>query len=136
VGFERQHRISEFRLQPSAMGRAVRDLDFLVPAYELRINRGFETVAYAPDESAFAGARVAIAERSIDKLDNVFAAVLEGPRKGVFTVARSDGFDVTNGACLPDGDLLLLERRFTMSSGVAMRLRRIEAESIRPGSVA
>lgn len=136
VGFERQHRISEFRLQPSAMGRAVRDLDFLVPAYELRINRGFETVAYAPVESAFAGARVAIAERSIDKLGNVFAAVLEGPRKGVFTVARTDGFDVTDGAFLPDGDLLLLERRFTMSSGVAMRLRRIEAESIRPGSVA
>ena len=56
--------------------------------------------------------------------------------KGVFTVARSEGFDITDGAFLPDGDLLLLERRFTFASGVAMRVRRIDGATIAPGRVA
>ncbi len=136
VGFERAHRIAEFRLTPGAMGAATGEVDFLVPAYELRMNRGFETIAPAPEDSALAGARVAVTERSIDTRGNVFAAILEGPLKGVFTVARSDNYDITDGAFLPDGDLLLLERRFSMASGVAMRLRRISAASIRPGGVA
>ncbi|MCT7377376.1 esterase-like activity of phytase family protein [Chelativorans sp. EGI FJ00035] len=136
VGFERAHRIAEFRLAPEGMGAATGELDFLIPAHELRMNRGLETVAYAPEDSALAGARVAVAERSIDTRGNVFAAILEGPLKGVFTVARSDNYDITDGAFLPDGALLLLERRFSMASGVAMRLRRISAESVRPGNVA
>ena len=54
----------------------------------------------------------------------------EGPHKGVFTVKRSGDFDITDGAFLPDGDLLLLERSFTMAEGVKMRLRRIYGEEI------
>ena len=136
VGFEREHRISEFRLEPGKMGSPVADLDFLIPRHELRMNRSFETVAFAPQESVLAGALVAITERSIDKNGNVFAAVLDAPRKGVFTIARRDEFDITDGAFLPDGDLLLLERSFSLSAGVAMRLRRIPAETIRPGGIA
>ncbi|WEX10071.1 esterase-like activity of phytase family protein [Chelativorans sp. AA-79] len=136
VGFERQHRISQFRLEPEHMGSAIADLNFLVPSYELRTNRGFETIAYAPAGGALDGALVAVAERSIDQNGNIFAAVLDGPQKGIFTVARRDGFDITDGAFLPDGDLLLLERSFSMATGVGMRLRRIEAETIRQGRVA
>jgi len=136
AGFEREHRISEFRLDQEHMGSAIADLDFLVPRQELRINRGFETVTFAPADSALDGALVAVAERSIDKKGNVFAAILDGPEKGIFTVARRDEFDITDGAFLPDGDLLLLERRFSIPAGVAMRLRRIEAETIRPGLMA
>ncbi|WP_309086215.1 esterase-like activity of phytase family protein [Chelativorans sp.] len=136
VGFERRHRIAEFRLEPNQMGAPTGNRDFLVPARELRTNRGFETIAFAPEDSPLAGALVAVAERSIDEKGDVFAAVLDGPLKGIFTVARRDEFDITDGAFLPDGDLLLLERSFSMSSGVAMRLRRITAETIRPDGVA
>jgi len=136
VGFERDHRLSEFRLVSGHMGAPIANLDYLVPRHELRINGGLETVAFAPEESALLGALVAVAERSIDTQGNVFAAILDGPRRGVFTVARRDEFDITDGAFLPDGDLLLLERRFSMLDGVAMRLRRIEAETIREGGVA
>ncbi|MCV0352479.1 MAG: esterase-like activity of phytase family protein [Nitratireductor sp.] len=136
VSFERVQRIAEFGIERGAMGAAIRDLDFLVPRHELRNNRGFETIAYAPPAGRLDGARVVVAERSIDENGNCFAAILEGPHKGVFTVARSDGFDITDGAFLPDGDLLLLERRFTLAQGVAMRLRRIDGATIAPGSVA
>jgi hypothetical protein len=64
-------------------------------------------------------------KRASTRTGNIFAAVLSGPRKGVFTVKRSGEFDITDGAFLPDGDLLLLERSFSMADGVGMRLRRI-----------
>jgi len=134
VGFERAHRIVEYRLAGDRPGPALRNVDFLIPRNELRTNRGFETIAYAPDGGPLRGARVAVSERSLDSDGNVFSAVLEGPRKGIFTVVRNDEFDITDGAFLPGGDLILLERRFNMLSGLAMRLRRIAADDIRPGA--
>jgi hypothetical protein len=136
VGFERNHRIAEFHIDPDDMRAPLRQLDFLVPKRELRLNRSFETLAYAPEGGALEGALVVVTERSLDKQGNVFAAVLSGPQKGVFTVVRSDGFDVTDGAFLPNGDLLLLERSFTLMKGLRMRLRRLPVDSIGRGKVA
>ncbi len=136
VGFERDHRVAQFRIRPDDMRAPFRQLDFLVPKHELRMNRSFETVAYAPADSALKGALVVVTERSLDSQGNVFAAVLDGPRKGVFTVVRSDGFDITDGAFLPNGDLLLLERSFSMMQGVKMRIRRLPASTIGNGKVA
>lgn len=135
VSFEREARVTEYRVGPQGAGKPVRDLDFLIPRRELRYNAGMETVVRAPDASPLKGARVVIAERSIDSEGNIFAAVLEGPRKGIFKVVRSDSFDVTDGAFLQGGDLILLERRFTRPISVGMRLRRIDDGSIRPGAV-
>ncbi len=52
----------------------------------------------------------------------------------MFSVVRSDEFDVSDGDFLPGGDLLLLERRFNMASGVAMRIRRIKGANIVKGA--
>jgi hypothetical protein len=136
VGFERNHRIAQFRIEPGDMTSAVSTLDFLVPAKELRMNRGFETVTRAHLYGQHAGGLVVVSEKSLDKQGNIFAAIIEGPNKGIFTVKRSGDFDITDGAFLPDGDLVLLERSFTVAEGVKMRLRRIYGESIAKGSVA
>jgi hypothetical protein len=136
VSFERAHRITEFRIEPSGMRDGRRNLDFLVPARELRQNRGFETVAHAHPQGIHQGGRIVVAEKSLDRKGNIFAAILEGPEKGIFTVVRRGEFDVTDGAFLPNGDLLLLERSYAMSRGVGLRLRRIYGESIRKGAVA
>ena len=77
-----------------------------------------------------------VSEKSLDKSGNIFAAILQGPKKGVFTVRRSGDFDITDGAFLPNGDLLLLERSYTVAEGVKMRLRRIKGDAIAKGSVA
>lgn len=136
VGFERNHRIAQFHIDQNDMKAPFRELDFLVPKNELRQNKGFETVVRAHPQGQHQGGLVVVSERSIDEAGNVFAAILEGPGKGVFTIRREGNFDITDGAFLPDGDLLLLERRFTMADGVAMRLRRIYGESIAKGQVA
>lgn len=135
VSFERRARVSEYAIDPAGMAGPIRDLDFLMPRSELRYNAGLETVARSSADGPLAGARIVIAEKSIDGQGNIFAAVLEGPRKGVFKVRRTDEFDVTDGVFLPDGDLLLLERRFSYVRGVAMRLRQIAAEDIRPDAL-
>ncbi len=136
VGFERDHRIANFRIEPGAMKSATGEIDFLIPERELRSNRGFETVVHAPTDSPLEGALVIVSEKSLDRKGDIFAAIVEGPGKGIFTVKRNGEFDITDGAFLPDGDLLLLERSFSMASGVKMRLRRIEADSIAKGKVA
>ncbi|MBE1707052.1 MULTISPECIES: esterase-like activity of phytase family protein [Mesorhizobium] len=136
VGFERNHRVSQFRIDPQNMKAPYRQLDFLVPARELRQNRGFETVTHANPNGQHAGGLVVVSEKSLDKAGNIYAAIIEGPHKGVFTVKRNGDFDITDGAFLPDGDLLLLERSFTMAGGLKMRLRRIHGESVEKGAVA
>lgn len=136
VGFERNHRVAQFRIEPGKMGAAIRNLDFVVPARELRQNRGFETVTYSPAGGPLEGALIVVSEKSLDKQGDIFAAIIGGPGKGVFTVKRNGNFDITDGAFLPDGDLLLLERSFNMAEGVKMRLRRILGESVAKGMVA
>ncbi|UVK41954.1 esterase-like activity of phytase family protein [Mesorhizobium sp. AR07] len=136
VGFERNHRVARFKIDPADMKAPLRQLDFLVPARELRQNRGFETVTHANANSQHQSGLVVVSEKSLDKAGNIYAAIIEGPHKGVFTVKRNGDFDITDGAFLPDGDLLLLERSFSMASGVKMRLRRIHGESVEKGAVA
>lgn len=133
VSFERTHRVDRYSLAGFPTGPAEESLDILVPKQELRGNRGLETVVVAPVESPLEGARLIVSERSLNEAGDVYAAVLEGPRRGIFHVHRDPPFDITDGAFLPDGDLLLLERRFNIAEGVGMRIRRIEADTIRPG---
>jgi hypothetical protein len=130
VSFEREARITEYSWGHGGGGKPLRDLDFVIPRGELRFNQGMETLVHSPKDGPLKGARIAIAERSIDTDGNIFAAIIEGPGKGVFKIRRFDSFDVTDGAFLPDGDLLLLERRYTRPISVGMRIRRIPAMSL------
>jgi len=48
---------------------------------------------------------------------------------------RHDPFDATDGAFLANGDLLLLERRFSFIGGLGMRIRLIKSADMRPGAL-
>lgn len=98
-------------------------------------NRGLETVALAPAGGPLKGAPVLVAERSLDPAGNHRAWIVRGPLAGAFSVVRSGDYDVTDGAFLPNGDLLILERRVIVPYGVGMRLRRLAGDAIRPGAV-
>jgi len=134
VSFEQVHEIRRFDLtgdqpsQPDSLNlpRFVRGL---------RANKGLEAIAQAPVAGPLGGSVVAIAERSLDRAGNHRGFVLDGPRAGSFAIARSDEFDITDAAFLPDGDLLLLERRFSFSRGLAIRLRLLRSVLIAPGRI-
>lgn len=135
VSYEVFHRIDAY-LDPGFMeATPTRSLPLPFPRKEMRNNRGMETLALSPETGPLGATLVAVTERSLDADGNVLAAVLDGPRKGTFAVKRNDPWDITDGAFLPDGDLLLLERRFRLSDGVGMRIRRIDGTEIRPGAV-
>lgn len=135
VGFEGRHRVDVYPDPGFETSPPSRTMDFLIPRRELRANGGLETVVAAPKSSPLAGAIVVVAEKSVDDDGNFFAAILEGPRKGQFKVKRHDPFDVTDGAFLPGGDLLLLERSVSLLGGVGMRIRRIDGDSLKPGAL-
>lgn len=135
VGFEQRHRIDLYP-DPGFVKTAPKaTIDMVLPRDVLPGNRSLETLALSPASSPLGGALVTVAERSLDADGNTRAAILGGPRKGIFTVKRSGSYDVTDGAFLPNGDLLLLERRFSLASSVGMRIRRISGATIRPGAV-
>lgn len=135
VSFERNARVDGYQLENVLTSSVVQSLPVHIPAYEFRANGGLEALAVAPLDSPLNGAMVTLSERSVDKADNLFAAVLDGPKAGVFTVKRDDPFSITDADFLPNGDLLLLERRFNIASGVGMRLRLIKGEDIKKGAL-
>ena len=47
------------------------------------------------------------------------------PTPGQFSVRRTENFDVSDAVLLPSGDLLVLERKFSLFDGVGIRIRRI-----------
>lgn len=137
ISFERDHRITQYRTDPQTLQTSVvGNIAFLVPRNELRRNRSFETIAIAPKTNPRAGMMVTVTEKSLDRDGNIFAAVLNGPEKGVFKVLRRDNFDPTDGAFLPNGDFLLLERSFSIADGIGMRLRRIPGDRLKKGALA
>ncbi len=97
-------------------------------------NEGLEAIAMAPKGGPLGGAMLLFAEHALNGDGNHRAFIVGGPRNGTFAIAYSDEFNVTDAAFLPDGDLLILERRFSYTRGIAMRLRRIAADAIRPGA--
>ena len=135
VSYEQRHRIDIYPDPDFETSKPVGRLPHLIPNDELRSNGGLETLALSPVGSPLKGAMVVVAEKSVDQNGNLFAAILEGPLKGAFSVVHNASFDVTDGAFLPGGDLLLLERRFNLAEGVGMRIRRIRGGDIKPGAV-
>ncbi len=135
VSFEQQHRVDAYPDPGFETSTPSRTVNFLIPRHELRRNAGIETLVASPASSPLGGGLLAIAESSRDEAGNLLAAIVDGPLKGEFTVVRHDPYDATDGVFLADGDLLLLERRFSFIGGMGMRIRRIKGADIRPGAV-
>jgi hypothetical protein len=135
VSFERHHRVDIYPADRPGSSTPLGSLPVLIPEYEFRGNRGLEMIAVAPAASQLSGAVVAISEKSLNENGDIFAAILTGPSKGVFFVKRDPPFDITDGDFLPNGDLLLLERRFSIAQGVGMRIRRIDGSRLGPGNL-
>jgi hypothetical protein len=135
VSFERRSRVDVYPADAPGSSRPTGTLPLQIPSRELRNNRGLEAIMVAPATSPLAGEVVVVSERSLDANGDIYAAVLTGPTKGVFFVKRHPPYDVTDGDFLPNGDLLLLERRFSIAEGIGMRIRRIDASRLGAGNL-
>ena len=134
VSFERDNRVLRYKLDLENFASRPKRVKLILDVNRLRTNKGLETIAIAPKDSALKGAAIIISERSFIAKNRVKAAIINGPKKGLFTVTRKGDFDITDGDFMPNGDLILLERRFNLANGLGMRLRQIKAVKIKPGA--
>ena len=133
VSFERIHRIARYPFTRDRFGP--RDDSLRLPADTKRMdsNRGVEALAFI-GAGRMKGTVVAFSERLTDGSGNLKGWLIGGPSPGAITLKPIAGFDITDMAPLPDGGLVLLERRFRYSEGIKMRIRRIAAKDLRPGA--
>ena len=135
VGIERVEKIVRFNYARD--GLAARGVPIKVPDdfKTFKYNKSLECLTVPPRGSPLAGQLIAVTERSLDAQGNHRSYILDGDKVTRFSVLRSDEFDVSDCAILPPADLLLLERRFSYSRGLALRIRRIPLTSIKPGAL-
>jgi hypothetical protein len=135
VGIERVNRIIRFNFGKS--GVLARGQPIAVPlgVSKLPYNKGLEALAFVPKGRPLAGTLIAISERGLDAAGAIKGFLIGGPTPGEFAIKRSDDFDISDCALLPSGDLVLLERRFAWTTGVAIRLRRIPLTAVVPGAL-
>jgi hypothetical protein len=135
VGVERQNEIVCFDY--AKQGLLARGQAIPVPAVVKTFpnNQGLEAVVGVPAGQELAGALIAISERSLDSEENIVAVMIDGPRPGSFGIKRTGNYDVSDVALMPNGDLLLLERHFSLLRGIGVRIRRLQQRDIRPGAV-
>ena len=120
ISFERQHRI--WRYLP---GKIIPEP--IPPPVELNglpKNAGVESLALLQNGSLFA-----IAE-GYPNISSTLAWVSNPNGWSAMTYLLNGGFHPSGAATLPNSDVLVLERRFTLRDGVAARIRRIKATSI------
>ncbi len=137
IGFERNHRIGRFPVIDGVLQAPVAYLKLPPEARRMRSNKGFEAVSIlqgGPNK----GAPLAFSERFPDNPAQHTGWIWINGEPQRLALADIGEFDVTDVASLPDGALLVLERRFRWSEwleGVKMRLRRVAARDVRPGHV-
>jgi hypothetical protein len=133
VAIERTQELMRFNWGKEGVGARAQPVPVPAEAKTLPRNQGLEAIGVAPAKSPLAGSVIVIAEQAGGSTTAPTRGfILSGPRKGAFAVARSGGFDVTDLAFLPSGEVLLLERRASFFSGFGARIRRIAADAVYP----
>lgn len=148
IGVERQHGIWLFpgddplnvRAEPlfSKVPRPdpTKSLFSIGPLAALGSNEGIEALLVPPPGSGYG--LIAVGEESQTDTSVLpgflFSALRGGSLVGEFAIDRIDDFSATDLALAADGRVYLLERRFDMLRGVAMRIRRFPLSDIKPGA--
>ena len=114
IGLERVNQVLRFDFA-KGFTRARGEVVPLPPAAKkLPFNKGLEALVFVPKGLPLAGTLIAISERGLDPAGNLIAFLIGGPTPGQFSVRRTDHFDVSDAVLLPNGDLLVLERKFSI----------------------
>lgn len=136
VSFERQHRVWRYDL--GTEGFAARPEQLLTQRHlgRLNANSGIEALTLmAPAEGKRQPRLLLVTENTRDPRGNLRAFIAEGRAVKRLSVRLHDPYHPTDIARLPDGDYLLLERRFSLLAGAGMRISRLRAADIAPDAI-
>jgi len=135
VGIERVNKIVKFDfskggiLAPAELVAAPPEVD------KLPFNLGLESLVFVGKGHSLAGTLIAISEEGLDENGNLSAFLIGGAAPGIFKIRRTESFDISDATLLPSGHLLTLERKFSLTHGAGVRIRRIPLASIKPGAL-
>ena len=139
VGIERVQQIVRFDVGKDVLRARGRPVAGPPGLKLLPHNQSIECLEVAPKGSALAGTLISISERGLDTGGNLMGFLIGGQNPqavgGVFSLKRTDEFDVSDCALAPDGRLLVLERRFSWARGLAIRIRSVALSAIKPGAL-
>jgi hypothetical protein len=127
VSFERRHRVMLY-----ADGLAAKPRPLAMPQGFSRQpgNGGVEALTRLAD-----GRFLMLSEQGVNSDDTGWAWVGRPGKWESLRYGRTGLFRPTGAVTLPDGDVLVTERRFTWLGGMALRLVRLPAAAIRPGAL-
>jgi hypothetical protein len=135
VGLERVNQVLRFDFS-KGFTRARGEVVPMPPAVKkLPNNKGLEALVFVPKDLPLAGTLIAMSERGLDRDGNLIAFLVGGPSPGQFSIRRTEDFDISDAVLLPSGDLLVLERKFSLLKGAGIRIRRIPLATIAPGAL-
>jgi hypothetical protein len=134
VGLERVNQVLRFDFA-RGFTRSRGEVVPLPPAAKrLPNNKGLEALVVVPKGLPLAGTLIAMSERGLDANGNLIAFLIGGPTPGQFSIRRTGNFDISDAVVL-EGDLLILERKFSWLAGVGIRIRRLPLKSVAPGAL-
>jgi hypothetical protein len=134
IGLERVNKVLRFDFAKGFTRATAEEIPLPKAASKLPFNKGLEALVMVPKGLPLAGTLIAISERGLDPQGNLIAFLVGGKTPGQFAVRRTNNFDVSDAVLLPNGDLLILERKFSWTTGLAVRIRRIPLASVAPGA--
>jgi hypothetical protein len=135
IGLERVNQVLRFDFSKGFTRSRGEVVQMPVAAHKLPFNKGLEALVFVPKGMPLAGTLIALSERGLDAKGNLIAFLVGGPTPGQFSVRRTDEFDISDAVLLPSGDLLVLERKFSLVAGLGIRIRRIALASVAPDAV-
>jgi hypothetical protein len=130
VGFEQIHRLWRYLPPPKTFDSPAQPIKTPQDLAKAPRNGGPECIAVLRDGRIFT-----IAEE-LQNEDGIFKGWLMDNESSVgFSYLPSADFRASDCAAVPNGDVIVLERRLSMSLSFSARLKRVRAEIIRPNAV-
>jgi hypothetical protein len=135
IGLERVNQVLRFDFSKGFTRSRGEVVAMPAAVKKLPNNKGLEALVFVPKGQPLAGTLIAFSERGLDADGNLVAFLVGGPSPGPFSVRRTQKFDISDATLLASGDLLILERKFSLVEGLNVRIRRIALNTLSPGAL-
>lgn len=130
VAFEQIHRLWRYPPPPRTFDSPAQPIKTPHGLAKAPRNGGLECVAVLPDGRIFT-----IAEELQNRDGSFKGWLMDNESSAALSYVPSDDFHASDCAALPNGDVIVLERRLSTFLSFSARLKRIRAESIWPSAI-
>jgi hypothetical protein len=132
VGFETRTRVGAYDLIRKGMTARFQNLNPPRDIVRGKLNGELESVGYF-NSGALKGHYIAVAETNLDSQGNTKAWVWNGKLSFAFSIKQLETYNITDIALLPNGDVLVLQRSYGVTTFPGMAVSRFPASAITQG---